>query len=607
MSMLRLFQFFVVLSSLLIAPAWADTFWVSVSKETPAPFERMYLLHRTRTPEADWFLLNDLPENVIEATDITTSLFYINDLHNKLVEPDATLGDTYIFSQMVHRIEQRRREKGNIVLFLSGGDDHTGAVYDELLGTSVDNFNISLAYHSYSQAGMTAAVIGNHEFDRGTTVLRKKIEENANFPLLAANLVQSDVLTHEHFAAALIGEVQGYRLGIIGLTSYEDTKTNLSDDPALTLIPQLEALAEIAPLLAPHVDLLIALTHIGYQTDAQTDDRAVAEYLSNLSVPAIVVGGHSHTALYPTESQLINEDYRVNGVAIVQAGGWGKYLGEVELQLSPKQSSEQPMRITGNWLHPTIWHSNDAEFTDLAFQQDVIAPVLSEFETIMNQIIAISADNEILSTPNTLAARYTGELAIANVMTDALAEQLNVDAAAINASGILAGVPIGKPIKFRDWFKVMPYADVVHVIQVSPLELKDIINSNAQRIVHYGEAENLDLTDFISRGFLHFSKAIRYRIREGYASDITVHGKDITEYPEDHIFTVAMGDYIVNGNQGWRGLPIGAGLPEDTIGYDLTVHTTKNTGLLMRDEIVRALRKTNVIPVTLDDRIMVQD
>lgn len=603
--MRQLFQLLIVFPFLATDSALAENFWVSTSKEPSPPFERMYLIHRTQSHETGWFPLSDLPKNSANTTEQNMSLFYINDLHNKLVEPDKTLGDTYIFSQMMHRIEQRRSEKENIVLFLSGGDDHTGAVYDELLGTSVDNFKVSLAYHAYSQAGMTAAVIGNHEFDRGSTVLRKKIEGNANFPLLAANLVQSNILTHEHYAAALIGEVKGFRVGIIGLTSYEDTKTNLSDDSSLTLIPQLDALAEIAPLIAPHVDVVIALTHIGYQTDSQTDDRAVAAYLSNFSMPAIVVGGHSHTALYPSEQQQVDEDYKVNGVPIVQAGGWGEYLGELEIQLTSGQSNEPEMQIISNWLHPTTWHRNDAEFTDLAFQQRVIDPVLSEFDTIMNQVVAISADNQILNTPNTLAARYTGELAIANVMTDAIAEQLEVDLAAINASGILAGVPVGEDVTFYDWFQVMPYADVIHVLQISPLDLKNIINSNAQRVVKNNEAENIDLTDFVSRGFLHFSKAIRYRISGGGAVDISVHGRSITDYPEDHIFTVALGDYIVNGNQGWRGQPIGAGLSDDVIGYDLTAHTSEDTGRLMRDEVLRALRQTNKIPATLDDRVIV--
>ncbi|MCL5050494.1 MAG: hypothetical protein M1473_08240 [Firmicutes bacterium] len=124
-------------------------------------------------------------------------------------------------------------------------------------------------------------------------------------------------------------------------------------------------------------------------------------------------------------------------------------------------------------------------------------------------------------------------------------------------------------------------------------------------MVKNNEAENIDLTDFVSRGFLHFSKAIRYRISGGGAVDISVHGRSITDYPEDHIFTVALGDYIVNGNQGWRGQPIGAGLSDDVIGYDLTAHTSEDTGRLMRDEVLRALRQTNKIPATLDDRVIV--
>jgi len=58
---------------------------------------------------------------------------------------------------------------GDVVRVLSGGDDHTGGVFDELTGFTPERFVVEPAYTAYTLAGVDAAVPGNHEFDRGTT------------------------------------------------------------------------------------------------------------------------------------------------------------------------------------------------------------------------------------------------------------------------------------------------------------------------------------------------------------------------------------------------------------------------------------------------------
>jgi 5'-nucleotidase len=78
----------------------------------------------------------------------------------------------------------------------------------------------------------------------------------------------------------------------------------------------LETAQKLFPVVKQEADLVIALTHLGYDVD-----RKLAEILPGLTV---IVGGDSHTVL--------KEPFFINGIPIVQAGGEdNQYLGRLDL------------------------------------------------------------------------------------------------------------------------------------------------------------------------------------------------------------------------------------------------------------------------------------
>ncbi len=177
------------------------------------------------------------PQALLEEGDeVTLRIFHFNDLHNELRSVHSKKGDTHRFSQMVKIVKKARAnavENEEIVLFLSGGDDHIGNPFDELLGFDVDSFQTDPAYTAYSAAGLDAAVIGNHELDRGTALFAKAIKQDATFPVLSANLYGSDYLTPDHYHPAIIGVAKGLRVGIIGLTTQQETLLKTEAEPEL--------------------------------------------------------------------------------------------------------------------------------------------------------------------------------------------------------------------------------------------------------------------------------------------------------------------------------------------------------------------------------------
>jgi len=574
-------------------------------------FKRLYRLTEHADPSATQLLLAELPKpEPVSETHIR--LFYFNDLHGKVVIPNDKHGDTYVFAQMMRLVNAARQSDTASVLFVSAGDDHTGEVYDELLGSDLASFQLSLPYYVYSKAGLDAAVMGNHELDRGLAVFQQKIKQNARFPVLAANVSDSVLLNYPDIVPAILGEVAGFWIAIIGLTSSVDTKQQ-RDDPTFTVQEALPALERWVAPLAAHTDLFIVLSHLGYQQQGIWGDADLAKVMAQLSTPALVVGGHSHSVLH---SQGLDTAHIYDGVPVLQAGSWGKYLGELSFTLKREVTSGATLlSLSVNKLHAIQPHVSSGDAVDEVFQQQVIAPVLHQFSRLLDETITLVAPNQQLSTEVALQQRYTGETAVANLLTDAIFAQqeafshLPIDAVAINASGIIGGFEPGKPLRFKDVFSIMPYADEIQVVSFNAAQLQQFLDSNAQRIIRPTELAHYDLTTFINRGFLHFSASLRYTIElsddatKAFATQIFINNTPLQTFASDHVFRIAFGDYISNGNQGWRGNAIGSGLPETLKGFDLTALPRTASGNLMRNEIIQALRNTKQADARLDQRL----
>ena len=106
-------------------------------------------------------------------------LMHFNDMHNHMTDMHAKRGDTHRMAQMVKRVREARASAAanETVLLLSGGDDHTGSIFDELLGWTEADYVVDAGYRAASAAGVDIAVLGNHEFDRGAAQLRLGILE----------------------------------------------------------------------------------------------------------------------------------------------------------------------------------------------------------------------------------------------------------------------------------------------------------------------------------------------------------------------------------------------------------------------------------------------
>ncbi len=545
----------------------------------------------------------------------TIRILHINDIHSHLVDFHRK-GDTHRMAQISKIVKDARKEaaaKGEAVLFLSIGDEHIGTAWDELLGSGAEDFQMSAPYRALSAAGLDMAVVGNHELDKGSAMLARAIEQDADFPVLTANLYGSKYKMP--WAPAAIGEVNGVRIGFVGLTSTVDTYLQTEADPGLKGYDPAEVTKHLVAALSPKVDMILILSHVGYngplpegqeqKYDLAVGDKQIAEAAAKASTkPILLLGGHTHTVL---NKDRIEDRSVIAGVPVLQAGEYGKYVGDVTVTLTGKQDGSLAASYQGK-LTPTKGRGKETEADlDLALQKTVLDPIKIRLDKRLQEAIGKVIPNDGVEDSKVVSDRYIGESAIANFMNDAIVERSKfwptgaVDFAAFNATG-MRGVDMKGDLTYDEWYKVMPYADEIYIYSVTGAQLKKIIEDNARRVVRPEElAVNggpLDPNKFIPRGFQHYSSGIRYEIELGKdaletkAKNIRVNGKPV-ETVLDQKFRVAFNSYVANGREGFSGGAI-KGLPEQIKGYDLKglrAKSASNTYLLYRGQIIDYIRE----------------
>ena len=200
-------------------------------------------------------------------------IFSINDMHSRIDN----------FSKIKPLID-KEKGKGNKVFFVSAGDIFSG-------NPIVDNYSekgfpiIDLL----NRTGLDISVIGNHEFDYGQSILSDRIAQ-ANFPFICANFSGGngelnnvkgyEIIEKDGFSIAYIGAVETGNFGRYRLTHPKKVKGLFFTNP-IKVFEDYEMINE-----NPHIDLVVALTHLGKSGDEKI--------LENFNYIDLVIGGHSN-------------------------------------------------------------------------------------------------------------------------------------------------------------------------------------------------------------------------------------------------------------------------------------------------------------------------
>jgi 2',3'-cyclic-nucleotide 2'-phosphodiesterase (5'-nucleotidase family) len=254
-------------------------------------------------------------------------LLYTNDVHGHLFPFDygtmKNVGGVARRSTLIHRLGAGTP---NVLVMDAGDLWERGA--------------LSKAYHgkpeilAMNAAGYEVMTLGNNEFRAGVPNLLQRQRE-AHFPMLSANVRLKSTgkpITQE----SVIFRRAGLKIGIFGLTTPRIvTYPGLSD---VQMEDPIAAAQRMVKLLRPKVDVLIALTHIGFFMD-----RVLAEEVPEIDA---IVGGDTHTRLdrpYPVHPEAMPQ----KTIPIVQDGEFGVRQGRLDLWVQPGHRPGPVVRFTG--------------------------------------------------------------------------------------------------------------------------------------------------------------------------------------------------------------------------------------------------------------------
>ncbi|MGD8737253.1 MAG: 5'-nucleotidase C-terminal domain-containing protein [Anaerolineae bacterium] len=557
--------------------AEAAQLYLLIGDVTTAPIQRII--------PADGVSLPPAPK--LAGQPFRLSILHFNDLHGQISRA-MPYGNQAVFSRMVWRVKELRRgcrtDPHRAVLFLSGGDDLAGAVLGELLGHDPASYVVHAGYYLYSAAGVDAGVVGNHDLEVGSGLLAHAIEHASRFPLLSANLCASPPLARQVHPAALLA-VKGVRVGIIGLTTSAEVACVVGDD--FRIVHPVIALQNLLPALRPLCDVLLVLSHLGRSlasSSATTRDAGDVELAESLPAGSVhlIIGGHTHEALNEYGLSVAN---LVNGIPILQAGTMGRYLGEVDLTIHPSAVGRPRVSVDSVRLTPTADLPVDDDF-----EREQVQPLLERAKPLRARSLGQVADHPDLTTEAVQGGFAVRELALANLISDALVAGCRaaghpVDLAAIDASSIHCGLPVGGELTFGDWFKLMPYADTIRLYRLTGRQLAALLDDNARRADRFGEPH-------VERGFLQFSRQVRYAVelsecrRAASAVQVTVDGQSLDQQL-DRVFVMACTSFVREAAKPWeRYAARTLDLPVlDTLGSSYA-----DIDLLVRDLLIAHLR-----------------
>lgn len=250
------------------------------------------------------------------------TILHTNDTHSHIdpVRSGAEAGLGGVIERAAYVDSVRNADGRRNVLLVDAGDFSQGTSYFTMMhgDVEVDVMN-AMKYD--------IACLGNHEFDNGLEELARRLAD-LDCPVVCANYeFNSPVLGRLVSPCAIIRRA-GLKIGFIGLLT---DLTRVVDRPIadrITYLDPIEVTNRYAAWLKEkkHCDLVICLSHLGYEKEPFTDRDLVAA-TRNVD---IVIGGHSHTFL---ETEKIHENIDGEPVLIVTDGCWGLYVGNLKISL----------------------------------------------------------------------------------------------------------------------------------------------------------------------------------------------------------------------------------------------------------------------------------
>jgi 2',3'-cyclic-nucleotide 2'-phosphodiesterase / 3'-nucleotidase len=411
---------------------------------------------------------------ILGTTDMHGRIFPIDYYTNKY--------DNVGIAKVATLVKEARKNDPDLLLLDSG---------DTIQGTPLEYFHnkrnntppdpMMLAMNALHYDAMT---VGNHEYNFGLKVLNKARGE-AQFPWLSANTYENQVKgdASNYYKPYIIKEVQGVRVGVLGLTT--PGIPNWENKPNYEGLEFRETVSEAKKWVsvlrdAGKCDVVVIAMHMGTEEDLRTgipspsqvpNENAALTIARQVPGVDVILMGHTHREV---------GDLLVNGVLLTQANRWASHIARVDLYLDKKDNGGWQVGMKSARTIPVTEKTEiDPEIARIGDPYD------KETQAWLGRAIG-----ESTTELNANGCRFH-DSAIIDLIQRAQLEAGNADVSMAACFNPTARIPKGS-VTVRDIAGLYEYENTLLTIELTGQQLKDALEHSARYFKEYQPGKSLN-------------------------------------------------------------------------------------------------------------------
>jgi len=446
------------------------------------------------------------------------TIIHVNDTHghawqySEFNNPD--IGGFAAVSSIIDSIREEVAVCGGDVLVLHAGDYNTGVPESDQLDAVPDIVAMNMI-------GFDAVTLGNHEFDFEREILNTQMDL-LDCSVLSANTVDENgsnvVLPYVVFEYET-----GLKVAVIGLTTEETAihEPIYLDDWHFE--NAIETAKKFMPEMKEKADIIVALTHLGFQLDDDETKTTSDELAFGVDGLDVIVDGHSHS--------LFEKPVLLNDSVIVQAGEWNKYVGRLDLTIVDGEMVDYEWDLIPVNLKNNLGKDSEGEEV---IQDPKILAVMDYFLKLGGEKLNTLVGKTEITLDGEVASLRTKGTNLGNLITDAMAWKTTSEIAILNAGGIRASINVGD-ITYRDVLKVLPFGNTICVLQLYGKEIMEIIDYVVS--IQPGKGAYPQIS------------GLTFTYENGEVKDVMVNGEVLEN---ERVYRIATNDYLALGGDGYE-------------------------------------------------------
>lgn len=485
-------------------------------------------------------------------------------------KPDWCDENDYIYGGIarIGAILDEERARASRVLHLDSGDSFQGAlIFNEFSGEA--------EMRLLTEIGLDAAVVANHEFDKGATNLAQQYGAWGGFDFLAANYNFEDAELpwapdlEDIVLPSRLYDLDGLRVGVIGLGNVSSLNSIYDESNSMgirVMEPEHVLPREAEILRSQGADIVVALSHMGLHEDTY--------HATTIPGIDIVIGGHHHIATRPPI--VVTNEITGRKVPVVHSGAFAKFVGRIDLVIRDGEikSYDHVLRPVANFYN----ENGELQLTRKAEVIDIIEEYEEALATAYNTGQVIGYANETLRRYSTAG----GDSMLGNFTAEAMRFYPGVETeiALTNTLGIRSDIPAGD-ITVDALFNAMPFDNTITTMFLSGREVQEMLDFVSDRSTERGcssqaQVAGIDFTMVCNPDNPH-------------AADVQINGLPLDP---NGTYELATNNYIAHGGSGFEVLERNT--------------TQVDTGISIRDVVMSAIIQHHTLPQA-DQGICVED